>query len=523
MRIRMNLFQEIAFKMTGKVPDDFFAKQVEDEVRESVALAETKGVELDLPANVSEFMNGEVKSITIGDVIPISARGRPIVTKWTEARAIRDGLKVSVWVFACIHRIAKSLASIPWVVEQRARGAEDEWEPVKGRHPLATLINRPNPFWSRQDLFERAVFHLLLGGNALFTKIRARGEVRELWLISPDFLKPIPVENDIIRNYLFSPPGQGKKELIDAGDVIHVMITDPSDPYWGMSPLKVIARDVDSEVAMSEWQLSSFRNNAVPSGVLVFNKSISPDQKTALEERVDKRKAGPGNARKTMILSGREAAYHQLSLSPVEMDFLNSRKATREAICSGFGVPQVLVGVFEDMALANANVARLLYWEETVIPFAVDFQEALNRSLAPEFGDDIRLAPDFSKVPALRELLVVLADTADKFWKMGVPFDQINARLGLGFDSFPGSDVSWIQSGMTPADLLLFDAAEPDPGTALPTGDEDDPPGDGDDDDTTDDPLDDVDDDAGEETENPLEAASSTIIDLLERKAAAAE
>jgi len=506
----MNAIQALRFRLTGVLPADYLA----GEDKEVSAALEKAAPTLDLPVELP-FWQGD-KSITIGDVIPLSARGRPVITNWTEAKAIRDGLKVSVWVFACIYRIAKSLASVPIYVERRVRGSEEEWEPVKGRHPLGELINNPNPFWSRQDLFERAVFHLMLSGNTLFTKIRARGVPRELWLISPDLLKPIASPTEVVEDYLFKPP-QGNEERIAAGDVIHVQLTDPANPLWGMSPLLVLARTVDMDVASEDHQLSSLQNQAVPSGLLVFNKSLNGPQKTELEERVAERRSGPRNARRTMVLSGREASYHQLGLSPVEMDLLESRKATRQQICSVFGVPQVLVGIFEDMALANANVSRLIYWEETVIPLMVDFIEALNRSLSPEFGDDVRLAPDFSRVPALRELLVTLADTAKKYHDMGVPFDHVNKRLGLGFDPFPGSDTSWVPSGKVPAELALFDAVEPDPSLSLPAGEGGD---DGDDGEGTPDPLEEVDDDAGEVTDNPLEEASSTIIDLLERKRA---
>ena len=509
----MNLLETLRFQLTGRIPGGFFDEEIEAKALEFAT--SSMRTELELPGALPEVVGAgvEMKSISIGDVIPLSSRGRPIVTNWTEAKAVRDGLKSSVWVFACIYRIAKAVASVPWYVERRIRGDEDEWEPVRGRHPLADLINRPNPFWSRQDLFERWVFHLMLGGNGLLTKIRARGVPRELWLISPDFLKPIPVEGDIVEDYEFSPPGgAAQRELIPAGDVVHVMFADPANPFWGLSPLQVLARTVDTDVAAEEWQLSALRNHAVPSGVLVFGKSLSPDQKTELEERVAERRSGPANARKTLILSGREATYHQLGLSPVEMDFLNSRKATKEQICAVFQVPPPLVGIYENATLANMNASRLIFWEETIIPLVVDFQEALNRGVSPEFGDDVRLAPDFTRVPALRELLVSLAATAKDFFAMGVPFEHINARLGLGFDPFPGWETSWIPSGLVPAEVMLLDSVEADPATALPTA----PAATG----GTPDPLDDVDDDSGDLTPDPLEEASARIVDLLERKAA---
>lgn len=385
----------------------------------------------------------------------VAAQANSTINEWSERRAVKDGLKVSTWVYACIYRIAKSAASVPWRVERRV--GDDEWEPVKGIHPLTELFNRPNPLWSRQDLIERLTFHLYLAGNGLVHKTRGLGNrIEELWLVSPDVLRPEPDPVEVIKYYRLTSP---TRRDIPVDDVVHVMFTDPADPTWGLSPLQVVARAVTSDSKAQDWQTSSMDNRATPDGVLVFGKPLTKEQHQVITKQLEESRSGPANARRVAVLSGSEATWQQLSLSPIEMDFLNSRRMTREEICAVFNVPPPLIGLYDNATLANIETSRRIFWEETVIPYLNDLTESFNRSLAPEFGDDIRIVPDLSQVPALRELVRQSTASAQVLFSMGVPFNDINRRLALGFDRIPGGDVGLVGAGLTP--VGMFDGFGP--------------------------------------------------------------
>src|SRR5690606_41526126 len=49
----------------------------------------------------------EIYTLSLHDALPISER------------AIKYGLKASVWVYACVRKIATAAASVPWIVERR--------------------------------------------------------------------------------------------------------------------------------------------------------------------------------------------------------------------------------------------------------------------------------------------------------------------------------------------------------------------------------------------------------------------
>jgi SPP1 gp7 family putative phage head morphogenesis protein len=69
--------------------------------------------------------------------------------------------------------------------------------------------------------------------------------------------------------------------------------------------------------------------------------------------------------------------------------------------------------------------------------------------LAHLYGD-ITLTYDLSNVPALREDYGKKVEQAARLWSMGVPFEQINAKLEMGFDEFPGWDVGYLPLSLLP-------------------------------------------------------------------------
>lgn len=374
-------------------------------------------------------------------------------SSWTEDRAIDKGFTVSTWVFACIRRIATASASVPWIVEQR--NADGKWERSEG-HPLELLLARPNPLQSRREVMERLTYHLYLAGNGILHKARGLGGVpRELWLLSPDVCRPYPDEVDIISHYRLQRQAGGIERL-DVGDVTHVQFVNPADALWGLSPLQVAARAVDTDVAAQDWQKSSMHNRATPDGVVSFKRPLDKTQHALAEKTIDTYRSGPASARRVLVF-GSDATWQQLSLSPIEMDFLNSRKMNREEICAVFQVPPPLIGLYENATLANLEASRVIFWQETVIPFLDLLGDTFTRSFGPDFEAEegtLRVAPDLTSVPALRAMVRESTAASKTLFDMGVPFNVINQRLALGFPYVPGGDVGLVGGGLMPTAML---------------------------------------------------------------------
>jgi len=390
----------------------------------------------------------DVKRLIGAPPIPSYQDGRPQWSEWSTDNAIKEGFKRSTWVYACVWRIMRAAASVPWVVSRREG---DKWVPVPG-HPLELLLETPNPKMSRQDLIERTASHLYLGGNALWQKVTARNIVAELWPLDVGGIKPIISQRDFISGYQYE---RGKiRHLYKADEVVHFTFIDPANPYWGMSPLQAAARTVDTDVEAVKWNKIALQNRATPDGVFTHDAPLTPEQWEEARDHVRSQHQGADNARTPWVLGG-GAKWQQMSLSPAEMDFIESRRMTRLEICAIFGVPPVLVGIFDDATLANAETSIKIFWTETVIPFLSDIRGALTRSLVPLFGDpaSLWLTYDTSNVEALQKSMEDLVRVGVELWKTGMPWQQIAALLDLDLQPWDGWDVSWIPIAMQSSDM----------------------------------------------------------------------
>jgi HK97 family phage portal protein len=386
-----------------------------------------------------------IKSVPANELLPVGVVGRPVFTNWLTDVAVQFGYKASSWVYACITKKMKAAASVPLRVQQLKGG--DRWEYVDAGD-LGTLIKQPNPKMSWQDLTERIVAHLELGGNAILTKVRARGKPRELWIVRPDKIKPIPSRTDYVKFYEYNL--DGRKKLIDANDIIHFQYVDPANEFWGISPLMAGGKTVDMEVAAVNWNYSSMENRAVPDGMISYKKEMSKKQFIEANTWLDNQLLGSANTRRPFVM-GYDADYKRFSLTPAEMDFIESRKLTREEIFGIFGTPPPIMGVYDKATLANIQTARLIFWFDTMIPLLDDLVDIWNFTLTPDFGENFRVVYDTSGVEAIQQFFRDQVKTGVELFKMGVPFNTLNQRLALGFDDIPGGDVGYIPSTMEPA------------------------------------------------------------------------
>jgi hypothetical protein len=96
-----------------------------------------------------------------------------------------------------------------------------------------------------------------------------------------------------------------------------------------------------------------------------------------------------------------------------------------------------------------------------------EIESVFNLQLVRDYdktGENLRLRFDRAGVPALQDSLNEKLEAAERLYRMGVPFNEINAKLELGFDEIIGGDVGYINSGLIPTN---FDyEAEQDPVTA---------------------------------------------------------
>lgn len=411
-----------------------------------------------------------LKSASVGQVVGFD-KWKEVTGWWreqSEADAILNTYKASTWYYACVGALASAVSSVPLIVRQKQKDGKYK---VLADHPLESLLESPNEFWSGAELLERMVIALYTGGNAVLHKERAGKDVHKLWLFGPDKVRPHAHPTEYIDYYGLIENGR-VVERVPVADVVHVQFTDPADPRWGMAPHVAMCRDIEADVLAGDFQQESFRNRAVPSGIVTFDHDLSPQQHDEASEMVAADLQGTENARTVLVL-GNRAKWSTIAHSPVEMDLLNTRGFTCETICIGLRVPPVIIGRYDKATLNQIKEGREVFWLDTVIPLIWRVLRPINRGLAADFGKGLQVAPDLSNVPALRGMVERTVDLVAKLWDRGVPMNLLNEHFGIGLPPVPGGEIGWIPGTLQRADGMSIDLEDEEENERVANGGQD--------------------------------------------------
>lgn len=290
----------------------------------------------------------------------------------------------SLYVFACVSKIAQKTASIDWEMFRIKNKVGDTQEIFV--HDALDLLYRPNPFQTKGEFFEKFMINKKLAGEAFILKVRdERGVVRELWNLRPDFMTVVKDPQLFIKAFEFNK--SGGKVTFKPEDIIHDAYPNPLDEYGGISPLAAAEIRIDTELNAVNYQKNFFKNNARPDFILSSDNKIDRNQKDEIKEKWEKRHKGGDNAGKGAFLEG-GLKYQQVSISQREMDYIESLRMTRDDILTAYGVPKPIVAITDDVNLANAETAMQIFISETIVPEIKRLTEKLNEHLIyPEYGD----------------------------------------------------------------------------------------------------------------------------------------
>lgn len=296
----------------------------------------------------------------------------------------------SLYVFACISKIAEKIASIDLELYRvlNSRGDIKEVE----ASPILDLLYRCNQFQTRTEFWETTIINLKTTGDAFWVKIRNKsGKVVELWNMRPDLVTIVSDPVLFVKEYRLRK-NDGTEVSFMPEDVVHFKSPDPLSVHTGMSPLKAAQRRVQTEDFATSYQRDFFLNSARPDAVIKNGQlSLSDTQKEDIREGWNKRFRGVGNSSKVAILEG-GLEYQQISISQREMDYIESMKMTRDDILAAFKVPKPIIAITEDVNYANAKTAMAIFLGETIVPDLKRIVEKINEELiGPDFGEEYYL------------------------------------------------------------------------------------------------------------------------------------
>lgn len=391
------------------------------------------------------FALEEIKGAALPrEFLPRSWSGVAQWQTWDTESAITKGYLASTWVYVCISKNANAVASVPWCVE--VRNGRGDWERAKD-HPLQSIMDRPNEYWSRQRLLQNIVAELMLSGNSLVAKVRVDDIPVELFTLRPNRVQYVPSRDIHCLGYTVNK-ADGSSLFVGSRDVVHIQLPNPNDIYWGASPMQAASKAVDVDREASNWQKCTLQNLLVPPGVFSVAAAMKETDYIKAKDYLRNEYQGAINARRPLLLGG-DIKWNPLAIDPLELDFLQTRRMNREEICAIFGVPTPIAGIMDNSTYNNYETARDVWWEDYLVPLIELITGAFNAQLVSEWGEDVRLVPDLSHVPSMAKAFDKRVDRVTKLCALGVPFNKAAEVCELGI-KIDGGDVGYISAGMVP-------------------------------------------------------------------------
>ena len=367
-------------------------------------------------------------------------------SKWSvetsNRKYISEGYKMSVWVYACVNEIAYSIAGIQWrLYRQKANGEKVEIE----EHPILNMCNgtaNEAMGLTGADMFALWAIYLATQGQAFF-KLNNAIVPSELEPLYPFQTSPIPDKKEFIKGYKYQVQGAEVSTIFDKSEIMWSRFYDPENIYEGLSPIKALARTIDTENDAVKWNKSQFENKGMPQGLISVEGGLTEESKRQFGDRWKKEYQGADKKRVPMILNATNAKWTPISMSQSDMDFIEQRKTNRVEICGAFGVPTQAVGIPDAQQYSNYEEAMKSFWENTLIPNYLNvMRDALNTNICAKYSTDLKLDYDISEIQYLKESTELTHKMALERWTSDV-YTLNETRKMLGDDEAENGDMHY--------------------------------------------------------------------------------
>lgn len=289
-------------------------------------------------------------------------------------------------LFGVVSKLAMLTSQVNWRLYARAASGieEDRTEVPPGRQIAPRMVwSRPNPFMTSHRFVETFQQHIDLTGKAFWVVARVGTIPVEVWPVRPDRIYPVPSRGEFIRGYVYCGP-DGEEIPLRREDVTPLIWPAPLDVYDGMGPLPSLAADIRGESAQREWQKNFFRNSAQPGGIIETGGPLGETQFEELLDRWNRSHRGISNAGRVGVLE--QGKFTPLSYSQKDMQFVESRGITKQAILDAYGMPKFGIGDVTDVNRASAVASRGWIAESLTIPRLDRIKDALNTDFLEMFG-----------------------------------------------------------------------------------------------------------------------------------------
>ncbi len=360
----------------------------------------------------------------------------------------------SVPVYAAIKLRASAISRVP-LIAYRTDSTGQTRDRLPSDHPLQSLLDRVNPFWTRGDLWAATETYTGLWGKAFWAINRGTGGIPvEIWPLRPDRMRIIPSADKYVKGFVYEERGRQIPFLPE--DIVWMREFNPVNEYDGLAPIAPLRLSLDMGIDALWSNRRTISNDQTPGMIFTDPGRMTQPEVEDFYERWEQRYKGPQNRMRPAIVSDGMKAEH-LGFSPKDMEYVASMRWTVEDVARVYNVPKAMLHDLERATYANIETQRRVFWEDCIVPRLFWYQERLQEFLVPMFNDPLLVTEfDTSKVEALQE------DEDKKATRRKIYLDTGTLTINEVREEMGREPVPWGEEPRTPAAPPAFGSAEGD-------------------------------------------------------------
>lgn len=352
-----------------------------------------------------------------------------------------SALQVST-VWACVRLITETLGTLSVNVYERTPSGR---RPVAD-HPLGYLLNvSPNDRQTPVELLEAWGMNLAMDGNCYSRIVRdGRGECIAL---QPKASQQMEIDEDDNGNYRYLYGRGGERTKYTREQILQTRLM--GNGLKGLSPLGYARRAIANSLALSSNALRFNEKGGKPSGVLMIDHVLKPEQRAAVRSNFADLEAGGDDGSRLFVLEA-GMQYQQLSISPADAQMLQQMNFGVDEICRIFRVPSFMVNSNDKQTSFGTGIETMGqgYLTYTLYPYVKKLEASLNRwAIRPQ--DRPRLYVEFNLESLLRADSAARASYYSTMVQNGL-MSRNEVRSKENLDRREGADDLTVQLNLTP-------------------------------------------------------------------------
>lgn len=286
------------------------------------------------------------------------------------------------------------------------RVGDSDRERVRG-HAVSRLFSRPAPGMTPYAFMDAMVRDLAIYDRYLAIKVKTPDGVGALLRIPPTMWS-VSDKGTWYAAESFKVAGAKGEKTFKADDVVAILGYSPDAELGGVSSLESLRQVLAEEYEAARMRQQTFRNGARASGYLERPAPVAGQAAWSKEAR-DRFRAGwraqytgggPEAGGTPILEDGMKFTAAQVSAK--DLQYIESRKLTREEVASAYFIPPPMVGILDHATFSNIKEQHKHLYQDTLGPWLQRIQQELMRQVVPDFDGSGDLYLEFNLEEKMR-------------------------------------------------------------------------------------------------------------------------